>query len=198
MLDATLTNAITNGLHASFLLAYFVGAYRAGFPRAVTGLFCLLFVLKLMGVYVHYAPESPGALALWGIIAISTVVMNFLVMREAGVPERRTLGVILICLTGTAVFLTGVRDFSYIALPTALVFGIAARHAPARSKLRLGLGMVAVSNLAWFAMRKTGEALIGGEVPVSYRYDNDVYHFLLIASTFMIYQGFKQHRSGKR
>jgi hypothetical protein len=194
MPDATLTNAITNGLHASFLLAYFVSAYRAGFPRTVIGLFFLLFVLKLMGVYVHYAPESGIAVGLWAIIAVSTLVMNFLVLREADVPPKRALGVITICIAGTAIFLTGVQDFSYIALPTALVFGVAARHAPARSRLRIGLGMVAASNLAWFAMRKIAAAMMQTEVPVELRYDNDIYHFLLIASTFMIYQGFKQRR----
>lgn len=192
-----MTNALTNGLHASFLLAYFIGACRASFPRTVTGLFFLLFVLKLMGVYVHYAPESGGAIALWAIIAVSTVVMNILVLREAGVPARRASLVIATCIGGTGLFLTGLRDFSYIAIPTALVFAVAARHAPAGSKLRTGLGMVAASNILWFAMRKIGEVVLGGEVPVSYRYDNDVYHFLLIASTFMIYQGFKQRSSRK-
>ena len=192
MPEATLTNAITNGLHASFLLAYFVSAYRADFPRVVIGLFLLLFLLKMMGVYVHYAPESPAAITMWAIIAVSTVAMNFLVLREAGVPQQRSLRVIAISVAGTAIFLTGVRDFSFIALPTALVFGVAAAHAAAGSRLRLGLGMVAASNLIWFVMRKIGQGLVDGELPVAYRYDNDLYHFLLIASTFMIYRGFKQ------
>ena len=192
MPDATLTNAITNGLHASFLLAYFIAASRAKFPTAVTWLFFLLFVLKVMGVYVHYEPDTPGAIRVWAVIAVSTVAMNFIVMRESGVPRNLIIGVIAICMAATAIFLTGVGDFSYIALPTALVFAIAARSAPPGSRLRLGLWMVVFSNLVWIAARKIGGAIIGGEVPVSYRYDNDIYHFLLIASTFVIFQGFRQ------
>lgn len=197
MLDATYTNAITNALHAAFLLGYFIGAIRVRFPRAVSGLFLLLFVLKIMGVYVHYAPHDPGAVRVWAIIAISTLVMNFIVLREAGAPKKQTLVVIGICVAAVAVFLTGVEDFSYIALPTALVFGVAAKHAPSGSRLRLGLVMVVISNLVWFAARKIGEVVAGGEVPVIYRYDNDLYHFLLIASTFVIYTGFLQLRRPK-
>ncbi len=162
MLEATLTNAITNALHATFLLAYFIGATRAKIPRAVVGLFFLLFILKIMGVYVHYAPDSPGAIRVWAIIAISTVVMNFIVMREAGVGKKLTLGIIAICIAATGYFLTGVGDFTFIALPTALVFGVAAKHARAGSKLRLGLLMVVGSNLVWITARKIGEAIAGG------------------------------------
>ncbi len=194
MPEATLTNAITNALHAAFLLAYFLGAMRIRFPRSVCGLFCLLFLVKIMGVYVHYAADTPGAARVWAIIALSTLVMNFIVLREAGVGKKLTLAVIVICGAAVAVFLIGVEDFSYIALPTALVFGVAAAHARRGSKLRLGLAMVVGSNLVWFAARKIGELVAGGEVPIAYRYDNDLYHFLLIASTFVIYQGFLERQ----
>lgn len=192
--EATVTNAITNALHASFLLAYFIGARRAKFPPAITGLFFLLVTLKLMGVYVHYAPDTPGAVAIWAVIAVATLVMNFIVLRESNVGQRATFTVLGICIASTGVFLTGVGDFSYIALPTALVFGVAAKHAPTGSKLRLGLLLVVISNLVWFAARKIGMIVVGSDVPVAYRYDNDAYHFLLIASTFIIYQGFVERR----
>ena len=197
MLDATMTNSITNALHATFLLGYFLGATRAKFPRPVIGLMLLLFVLKVMGVYVHHTPETPGTVKVWAVIAISTVLMNFIVMRESGVSRKITFIVIAICTAMTAYFLTGVGDFTYIALPTALVFGVSAKYARAGSKLRLGLAMVVGSNLVWIASRKIGEVIVGGEVPVPYRYDNDLYHFLLIASTFMIYQGFRQRGLAK-
>ena len=196
MLEATATNAITNAMHASFLLAYFFGARRAKFPRPVVWLFLLLVVLKIMGVYVHYAPDTPVSIALWCVIAVSTVAMNYTVMREARVPTRVLWSVLGICVAATGIFLTGVEDFSYIALPTALVFGIAARSASAR--LRTGLAMVCVSNIVWFAARKIGMLVAGGEVEVKYRYDNDLYHFLLIASTFVIFQGFLQRQKKSR
>ena len=188
--DATVTNAITNAIHASCLLAYFIGARRARFPSAVTWLFFLLFVLKIMGVYVHHAPETPGAVAMWAVIAIATVLMNFIVLREAEVTPRATAIVLGLCVASTAYFLTGIGDFGFIALPAALVFGVAAKSAPAGSKLRLGLMLVVISNLVWFVSRKVGIAIAGGVLPVAYRYDNDIYHFLLIAATFTIYKGF--------
>jgi len=190
MLEATITNAMTNALHASFLAAYFFGARRMKFSRSVTWLFLLLVVLKLMGVYVHYAPESRLAIALWSVIAVSTVFMNYIVLREARVASRVLWAVLGICVASTGIFLTGVEDFSYIALPTALVFGVAAKSASDR--LRLGFAMVCGSNLVWFAARKIGMLIAGGEVPEKFRYDNDLYHFLLIASTFVIFQGFLQ------
>lgn len=192
MLQATTTNAITNGLHAAFLFAYFVAASRAAFSRQVVALFLLLFLLKVMGVYVHYRPDTPGAIRVWAIVAVGTLVMDFIVLREAGVPGRLARWLVGICLLATGIFLTGVGDFSYIALPMVLVFGVASRHAAPGSKLRVGLMMVACSNLVWFVARKTGTLVAGGEVPVAYRYDNDVYHFLLIASTFVIFQGFRE------
>jgi hypothetical protein len=118
------------------------------------------------------------------------------VMREAGTPSKLLWGVLAICVASTGIFLTGVGDFSYIALPTALVFGVAAKSAPSESKLRSGFAMVCISNIVWFIARKTGMLIAGGEVPIQYRYDNDLFHFLLIASTFVIFQGFLQRRAG--
>ena len=60
-----------------------------------------------------------------------------------------------------------------------------------RSLLRVGLLMAAGSNIAWIAARKTTELVRGAELPVEWRYDNDIYHFLLIASTLVIYRSFK-------
>ena len=54
--------------------------------------------------------------------------------------------------------------------------------------------MVVISNIVWIAARKIGGIFAGGEVPVAYRYDNDLYHFLLIASTFVIFQGFRERQ----
>ncbi len=50
------------------------------------------------------------------------------------------------------------------------------------------------SNVFWIAARKGTEAWIGHELPTAYRYDNDLFHFMLIASTFTVYKAFS--RSG--
>ena len=198
MLEATTTNAITNGLHATFLLAYFFCAQKARFSRPIVGLFLLLFVLKVMGVYVHYAPDTPVSLALWALIAVSTVVLNYIVMKEADTPSKLLWCVLVICVASTGIFLKGAGDFSYIALPTALVFGVAAKSAPSGTRLRIGFAMVCISNIVWFISRKIGMLIAGGDVPIAYRYDNDLFHFLLIASTFVIFQGFLQRRLESR
>ena len=55
--------------------------------------------------------------------------------------------------------------------------------------------MRATGLFPWRELEVTAQArqgLVHGELPVAYRYDNDIYHFFLIASTFMIYRGFKQ------
>jgi hypothetical protein len=47
---------------------------------------------------------------------------------------------------------------------------------------------VVTSNVIWIAAREISSFWVGHELPVPLRYDNDLYHLMLIASTFIIYQ----------
>lgn len=49
--------------------------------------------------------------------------------------------------------------------------------------------MVVISNLIWIVTRHIANYLTGHEIPIEYRYDNDIYHILLILSTYVIYKG---------
>ena len=78
--------------------------------------------------------------------------------------------------------------FNFIAVEIAVVNLAAALSC--RGLLRVGfLGMV-IANLVWLAAREGANAWLGYELPVAWRYDNDFYHLLLIASTFIVYKGF--------
>ena len=79
-------------------------------------------------------------------------------------------------------------DFMFLALPGVFVFSVTGFRS--HCLLRVGFLMAAGSNLAWIAARKIAEATRGEKLPLELRYDNDFYHFLLIASTFVIYKGF--------
>ena len=93
-MNAELTNALTNGLHATCVLIYFVAAFRAGrgddarFTAAVVGFFLLTFVLKVMGVYVHYEPEAEAVDVVWVGIGIGIVLLHYLIMHSLHFPMK--------------------------------------------------------------------------------------------------------------
>jgi hypothetical protein len=193
-LDASVTNAITNALHAFFLLLYFLGAARhhrkgsGGFTRLVVSLFLLLFVVKVIGVIVHALPPGQVVDIAWGIVAILTIALNDAVLRTTTTPTPVRITAVALSLVCVLAFVISDGEFLFLALPGLVVFA----YTGARSTglRRIGFFMAAGSNLAWIAARKTTEAIRGGELPIGLRYDNDAYHFLLIASTFVIYKGF--------
>ena len=154
-MSATATNAITNGLHAFCLLLYFLGAlhhYRAGrgrFTKTIVGMFALLFGLKVMGVYVHYRPPGPDVEAVWFVVALLVIVLNVLVLRVVGASKALQIGAALLTAASAAAFVHGGGDFSFLALPSALVFITAALLS--KGLLRIGFWMVVASNFAWIA-----------------------------------------------
>ena len=86
-MNAEFTNALTNGMHATCLCLYFLAAVRAlqrgdgRFTSAVVGFFAVTFVLKIMGVFVHYTPHAGFVDELWIAIAIGVIGLNFLILR---------------------------------------------------------------------------------------------------------------------
>ena len=77
-------------------------------------------------------------------------------------------------------------SFVYLALPLILIYLAAAYYS--RGLLRLGFLLVVTSNVVWIAAREIASSWIGYELPVHLRFDNDLYHLMLIGSTFIIYQ----------
>ncbi|MDW8897084.1 hypothetical protein SFB48_04680 [Legionella pneumophila] len=166
--DATTTNAISNAVHAFFLLLYLIGACIHYFKKdhtfslLIVFFFLNLLVLKVLGVYVHYYPSHLHLPPAWIAISLLVIMLNYL-------------------------FLTHDGNYTYIALPVVLVCLIAAYYSQA--KVRIGFVMVVISNLIWIVTRHIENYLTGHEIPLEYRYDNDIYHILLILSTYVIYRG---------
>ncbi len=94
------------------------------------------------------------------------------------------------CYVIWAVFCRNVAAYfsSVLGYLFIVVFVVAAVHA--RGLLRVGCWLVVLSNVVWVAARKIGNWAMGGEVPTELRYDNDLYHFLLIGSTYVIFRAF--------
>ncbi len=192
-MNAEFTNALTNGLHALCLLMYFLVAARATqrdderFTGSVVGIFLLIFVLKMLGVFVHYAPKGPGWAEMWVGIGLGLVLLHYVIMQTLRFPSHYRLMGLLFASTCTVLFLMR-HDFIFLAVEI-LVFNLAAALY-GRGLLRIGFAGVVLSVVVWIAARKGAETWLGGELPTAWRYDNDLFHFMLIASTFIIFRGF--------
>lgn len=192
-MNAELTNAATNGLHALCLFFYFWAALRAWqrgdgyFTRAVVGFFFLCFVLKVMGVYVHYEPTAKAVAAVWVVIGFGITLLHYFLLQALRFPlPYRLLGVLFAVACGTLGLVR--KDFDFLAVEI-VVFNMVAALA-SRGLLRWGFLGVVSSAVFWIAARKGTEAWIGRELPTAWRYDNDIFHFMLIASTFVVYKAF--------
>ena len=188
MPPAEITNAYTNALHAFCLLIYFCAAVRhrrlghPDFNRSLVAFFFILFALKLMGVYVHYLPRSEVVNVVWAAIAVIVNLMNVVLLRGIGAGTAFTTAAAAVSISATIAF-GFARDFMFIALPEGVI-GLSAAYL-CRGMLRWGFVAVVV----WIGARKITAVVLSGELPTEFRYDNDIYHFLLIISTFLIYKG---------
>lgn len=99
----------------------------------------------------------------------------------------------MLIAVGCSLLCLATKDFMFIAIQILVINLAAAVYS--RGLLRIGFAGVVASNVFWIAARKGTEAWIGHELPIAYRYDNDLFHFMLIASTFTVYKAFSR---GKR
>jgi hypothetical protein len=191
-MSAETTNALTNALHATFLFLYLTGSVKhflcnsERFTAAIVAFFLILFVLKLMGVYVHYYPSKEGVSHVWIAISLLVVFLNYVIVHALKTPEFVRGLAVLISLIFSFLFIVNEERFIYLALPLILIYLAAAYYS--KGLLRLGFLLVVASNVIWIAAREIASFWIGHELPVHLRFDNDLYHFMLIASTFIIYQ----------
>lgn len=199
MIKATITNGITNTLHAGFLLTYFILATRQyfkhrelrdtiNFPGLIVSFFLLIFIMKLMAVYVHVFPFGPHAANTWIGITMGFVFANYIILEIFAFSDGYRFFIMLFTLLCATLFLIYDQNFIYIAIMiivSNIIFAIFSSKL-----LRYGFIMIIVSNLVWIGLRSIASYYLGHELTVDYRYDNDVYHLLLIISTFMLYKGF--------
>lgn len=191
--DATITNALSNATHAFFLLLYLIGAIihylkkDHTFSLLIVLFFLNLFVLKVLGVYVHYYPSHLHLPPTWIAISLLVIMLNYLLVQAMQMPDISRVIVVFLSILFTFLFLTHDGNYIYIALPVMVVYLIATYYSQA--KVRIGFAMVVVSNILWIATRHIENYIAGHEIPLEYRYDNDVYHILLILSTYVVYKG---------
>jgi len=191
-LNAILTNSITNSLHALFLFLYFTGALmhylgkNRNFSIQMVLFFLTLFILKVLGVYSHYYHSYTVLPASWIAISLLTIMLNYLVAQGMIMPDISRITIVFISIASSFLFLTLHGKFIYIALPALMVYLIATYYAA--GMLRVGFVMVVISNITWIAVRQIENYIAGHEIPIEYRYDNDMYHLLLIISVFIIYK----------
>jgi len=197
MINATITNGITNTLHAGFLLTYFIlvtvqyfklRITPQRFPGLIVCFFLLLFLMKLMAIYVHVFPFNTFATKMWVVITMEFIFANFLLLEIYGLSVFYKFFIMLFTLLCSILFLTNNQNFIYLAV--MIIVSNAFFAIFSQKILRYGFIMVIISNLVWVGLRSFGSYLLGYELPVDYRYDNDVYHVLLVISTFMLYKGF--------
>ncbi|KTD22163.1 Uncharacterised protein [Legionella lansingensis] len=189
-MNAITTNALTNALHAVFLLFYFlIAAFQwikgnKKFTNFIVVFFLMIFVLKVLGVWVHYAYGQPYVGHLWIAIGLGVVFLNYCLIQAMDVSDSIRIVVIFISLAFTYFNITQ-DSFLFIALSVIFIYSLAAIYS--KGLARVGFIAVIASNIIWIALREGTNMLLGYEVPVEYRYDNDLYHILLILSTFIIF-----------
>lgn len=188
--DAVQTNAFSNALHAIFLFCYFIGALvhlirkDHNFSLLIVLFFFNILVLKLLGIYVHYY-ELSGMTAPWIAICLLTLMMNYLLVEATDMSVISRVLLVFFSIVCTFFYLTQ-DGFVYIAM-MILVTTLAMAYFTS-SMLRWGFLMTVLSNVVWIAARQIENHLLGHEISTAYRYDNDVYHLMLIISTFIIYK----------
>ena len=198
--SAILTNSITNGLHALFLLSYFlltIYQYTKKNPAIhsilVVLFFFFIFAVKILGVVVHYYIDvlSPNVFnGLWIAISIGSICLDYCLLYGLAMPDiARRIGLgltVILNLVFISQAVEGVIKYHTIALSLILVFLLAAYYS--KGLTRVAVICVIVSNIIWIALR-VGISLyvINLQENVQYTYDNDLYHLMLIVSTFIVY-----------
>lgn len=201
MPNAEITNALTNLLHAFFLFAYFMLALQHRikdatknstpqlFSTTIVLFFFTIFIMKLMAVYIHYAPETNLALDMWVFVALGFGFMTSLLTLSFAMNNNTRILMIFLSYILIGLFITRQQNFLYLAMFLILLNGYFAIKT--KKMLRYGFLMMIFANVVWYSLRLWISHLLKlPEVPYAFRYDNDVYHLLLILGTFMIYKGF--------
>ncbi|KTD08597.1 hypothetical protein [Legionella jamestowniensis] len=189
-MTAIITNAWTNALHALFLFFYFLIAAiqwlkgNSKFTLYIVIFFLTIFVLKLLGVWVHYAFDQSYTVKIWIAISLGVVFLNYCLIHAIRISDPIRISVLLISLIFTFFYLNK-HDFLYIALSVIFIYSLAAAYS--KGLVRLGFIAVIASNIIWIGLREGTNLILGYELPVQYRYDNDLYHLLLIGSTYIIF-----------
>lgn len=207
-MDAHFTNTLTNLFHAGFLFSYFLLTIKYKLSKNVKVFFFLIFSSKICGASVHYTQNLLLQDFLWVIITVQLCFINYFSSRIIHIRNTflflliPTVSAIIFCLPAVSritktplllglanLFPLNPEDFTYLAI--AILWVSFSSIFKTYSWVRLGFLFTFLSNIIWIALRKFLTNLHGGFLPPDLRYDNDVYHFLLIISTYILFKGLK-------
>ncbi|GGI77717.1 DUF6962 family protein [Legionella impletisoli] len=197
-MNAILTNTITDLLLAICLFYFFVVSLihrvkgNTKFTRFIVTFFFVTFALSLLSSVAHYLTESASKQSLeqlWLVIAFGIVYLNYCVIYAIKVPDLVRMLVIFISLLLLYLF-TIHAEYMYIAISMLFIYILAALYSEKLTKV--GFLAVVFSNVIWIVLREGANYELGYTLPPHYRYDNDVYHILLILSMFFIYRSIQQ------
>lgn len=189
MPSALVTNTISNALHALFLFIYFLFALThylkkdRRFTLLIVLSFLSIFIIKIMGAYVHYFGPQPNLTPGWIAISLMIIMLNYLVLHALEIPDGVRASFVFFSIACSFLYLTH-REFIYLASSEMVVYLIVAYYA--KSLTRIAFLMIVFSNIIWIAVRTLENWIIGQEINPAYRYDNDFYHLLLIISSFLL------------
>jgi hypothetical protein len=184
-------NSFTNFLHAVALASYTWLVYtglkeaRPHYDIYIFACFGLLFVIKIFGILVHIPlieHDRNKHNFFWTIISILVIFLNYATLKSINTH-------FLIVLAGTGIvfvlaslyirslFNSGGK-FYLIAAAFTIVHSLCA--IVTRGQLSLAWFYLLMSNLLWIVFSK---------IPYLHKrkYHNDIYHFMLIGSTYYLY-----------
>ena len=191
-MDATVTNPITDLMNAVVLGLFFLCALvrywqkDPFFSLPIVLIFLTTSLLSVFGIVSHIYTGTSVAWAGALLISLGVVYSNYLFIESLWFSQGTRLIIMLFSVLCTFAFCI-YNDYLYIALPFIMMYTIAALYT--RSLLRIGFFMIVVSNVLWILARLIENHVLGHEIPISYRFDNDIYHFLLMFSSYIIYRG---------
>ena len=125
---------------------------------------------------------------LWNLISIQILIISFLTTFLIAIPKKVGRIYLAFSLLSSILF---IFNQSFIYLVISQLVGTIIYIKYSRGYLRIGWSGILLSNLLWMLMRYgilLGIlGLIDEELNI-YRFDNDIYHFMLIGSTFFLFK----------
>lgn len=195
-MNATITNAVSDCLLAVFLLycalkcihRYFQGDKR--YTLFIALFFSSVFLVTALAAWAHYDYKASYVNQIWLGITSGIIFLNYCLAYAINIPDKVRVLVVLLSLILAACFqYTG--HFLFIALSIIFIYSLAAFYSVKNT--RTGFILIVLSNIVWIVLREGAQLILDQKLPAKWRYDNDIYHLLLIYATYRVYRSIGQN-----
>lgn len=191
-MDSNLTNAITDTILAIYVFLCIVHASwknvegNKKYSMFIIAFLAALFVSLSLGALSHFFPNNPVYEKSFKLgFGYSVILVNYTLVNAIKIPDSMRLLSVIFSLI--FIYLNNIyMDYIFVAISLLLTFLIAAYYS--HGYARLGLVGIIVSNILVILVRMAINAYLGYELPKGYRYDNDIYHLLLVLSFYFLYK----------